>query len=135
MHKQQNGEQLFRLLKSLDEFYYSLAGQTTAPPEARSLLRPNDESDDRQQPTTDPNRLANQAEFASYFILYQIDNGKEVCDYCIIRIGGVVTYVSNAMLGVGVYAWAASGGVGFVRCAIGTQGLGCSKYRKLLFIF
>ena len=57
VHKQQNGEQLFRLLKSLDEFYF---GATTVSYRGRH------------------GPPANVAEFCGYYIIYQIDNGKEV---------------------------------------------------------
>ena len=60
MHKQQNGEQLFRVLKSLDEFYFG--STVTSWNGAMSSS-------------------ANIAEFCGYYIIYQIDNGKEVALY------------------------------------------------------
>ena len=77
-HKQQNGEQLFRLIKSLNEFYeksrnignkYQFDPMYTNTGAGAGGPSPAVENYDM---------LLNESEFASYFILYQIDNGKEV---------------------------------------------------------
>lgn len=74
-HKQQNGEQLFRLIKSLESFYERSRKNSAA---LQALAQSHPELSD----LWDADRQLNEAEFASYFILYQLDNGKEVRNWC-----------------------------------------------------
>ena len=78
VHKQQNGEQLFRLLKSLDEFYngstaVAYGGTVTAIVDVYIWM-----FNCQYWRAGKHGPPENMAEFCSYYIIYQIDNGKEV---------------------------------------------------------